>query len=235
MKITLFALAALLFATGCEHAWDCIEGHGPTVTQELILDEINGIHLMGNDVVYLSIGEEQKIIVEGQQNIINQLDTRTHNGTWDIRFRDCIRDHRKLEFHVTLKTINEIRSSGSGEIILEDIIAGDFVSIEVAGSGEITGEVQAQELDMDIAGSGNLTLSGQASEARIHIAGSGKLSAYDLKVNNYEVEITGSGNADITALDALGIDIAGSGSVNYKGNLSINSNISGSGKINDNN
>lgn len=235
LKITLFTLALLLSATGCEHASDCAEGHGSIVTQEMVLNEVNGIHLMGDDVVYLSIGKEQKVIVEGQQNIINELDTRIHNGTWDIRFRDCVRKHRRLEFHITIKEIDNIRLSGSGEIILEDIIAEDFLRLELAGSGEIKGVVQAQEISMDIAGSGNLILSGQASEADLKIAGSGELRAFELKVNNYEVDISGSGNADITALAELKVNIAGSGSVNYKGNPIINSNISGSGKINNNN
>ncbi len=235
MKIKLLASAVLLSIAGCEHPWDCTEGEGPIVAQELVLDEINGIQLMGDDVVYLSIGEEQKIIVEGQQNIINELSSRVQNGVWDIRFRDCVRNHRGLEFHVTVKQIDEIRLAGSGEIVWEDLIEADYLTLEISGSGEITGAVQAEELEMEIAGSGNLNLSGQASEAELQLAGSGKLRSYDLIANNYQVNIAGSGHADITALETLEVDIAGSGSVNYKGNPSINSNISGSGKINNKN
>ena len=231
MKVKLFALAVLLSFTGCEHPWDCTDGHGPIVVQELALDEINGIQLMGSDKVYLSIGEEQEIIVEGQQNIINELNTRVVNEHWEIRFRDCVRDHQGLKFYITVRELDEIKLSGSGEIVWEDLIEADYLTVEIDGSGEITGMLQAQQLNMDIAGSGNLNLSGQASDADLHIAGSGKLRGYDLEVDNYHVEIAGSGNADITVVETLEVDIAGSGSVNYKGNPSIDSNISGSGKI----
>jgi len=231
LKIKLFAFAILVSISSCEVPWDCTQGHGPTVSRQLSLEEINGISLMGSDKVYISTGQEQEIIVEGQQNIIHELNTNVRNGNWEIRFRDCVRDNRGLKIYITVKNINEIELAGSGEIFMENVITEDFLALAVAGSGEVSGEIRARSLDIEIAGSGNLDISGSAADAELYIAGSGKLRAYDLIVDNYQVEIAGSGNADITALETLEVNIAGSGSVNYKGNPFIDSNISSSGKI----
>lgn len=235
MKNLLTALIIILAFTACDDPWDCTRGDGPIVARELNLEEIDGIELSGSDRVFLSIGEEQEVIVEGQQNIINELNTNVRNGFWDIRFRNCVKNNRGLEFYITVREINEVNLSGSGEIILEDPIETEQLEIRLAGSGEIQGAVDVSTLDIDITGSGTIELSGRASDAWLKIAGSGELDAYDLLADNYDIQINGSGNAEVYVQDNLKVDISGSGSVNYKGSPSIDSKISGSGKVNDKN
>ena len=50
----------------------------------------------------------------------------------------------------------------------------------------------------------------------------GNYHAADLKSEDVDIHIAGSGNADVYAESNLNIDIAGSGDVNYHGNASRN-------------
>src|SRR5690606_36092558 len=112
-----------------------------------------------------------------------------------------------------------------------DPVEAEQLELNLAGSGEILGAVDVSILDIDITGSGNVKLSGQALDTWLKLAGSGKLEAYDLSAENYDIQINGSGNADVTVQENLKVDISGSRSVNYKWNPSIDSKISGSGKV----
>ncbi len=55
--------------------------------------------------------------------------------------------------------------------------------------------------------------------------------AFNLIAENADINISGSGNAEITANQLLKVKIAGSGNVYYKSNPVINLEVSGSGKV----
>jgi hypothetical protein len=63
--------------------------------------------------------------------------------------------------------------------------------------------------------------------------GSGSLFGFPLQAESCQVDITGSGNCEITANQHLDVSIDGSGSVFYKGNPTIMEDISGSGRVTD--
>jgi hypothetical protein len=83
----------------------------------------------------------------------------------------------------------------------------------------------------DISGSCDLLLTGETKDFSVHGSGSTDIKAMDLKAENVDVHISGSGEADVYASVKLNIGVSGSGSVRYKGNPSISQEISGSGSI----
>lgn len=83
----------------------------------------------------------------------------------------------------------------------------------------------------DIAGSGNIHITGETKDELIKIAGHGDYKGEDLKAENAEIHIAGSGNVKVFADNKLEIHIAGSGDVYYKGNATIEQHIAGSGTI----
>ena len=85
-----------------------------------------------------------------------------------------------------------------------------------------------------ISGSGNIytnrTVTG-ISKVEAVISGSGDFQGFGFNTNNSDVLISGSGNVETTASEALSIKISGSGNVYYKGFPAINTNITGSGNV----
>jgi len=226
---TLMVLAALL-AMGCDEMGDCERGRGPIVSQQLELDDFHGLQLSGSDKLYISQGPSQEVRVEGEQNIIDLLRTDVSGGIWNIRTRGCVGKHEQLVFYVTLPDISALSVSGSGDIIGENLISADAIDFQVTGSGSITAAIQA-DVDAEVTGSGKLNLKGESESLKIKITGSGECDTYDLQAEVVEVEVQGSGEAYVTALDQLDVSIKGSGNVYYRGSPTINSSITGSGKL----
>lgn len=215
---------------GCNLIGDCEVGKGPTVTRTLSLSDFHSLNLSGSDKVYISQGEQQEVVVEGQQNIIDILDLRVQNGLWEIRISECVRRHEQLVFYITLPEIKYLALTGSGKIIGEDRLISPGIEIKVTGSGSISAEVNAA-LDCEITGSGEIILSGNSEFAEVEITGSGKYDSYGVQTADVEVNIQGSGDAYITATEHMDVRITGSGNVYYRGNPLINSSITGSGKL----
>ncbi len=103
----------------------------------------------------------------------------------------------------------------------------------LAGSGKLALEQMNQEnLDIILAGSGIVTADGNVEHTRILIAGSGDAELGHLAVRDANIQIQGSGNADIAPVETAEIEIGGSGKVRlWSKPKSVQTRIRGSGSI----
>ena len=236
MKQTLILSAlilTLIFQLHCQSPSNgFITGQGEVVKEDITLDAFTGIDLGFHGDVILTQGSPQKVTLEGQKNIIDNIKHEVHNGTWNIHFDKNVRDAKKVIVHITLPTLKEVGVSGSGNVTATNKFTGiDNIDISVAGSGNVTLGYEADVTDLSIAGSGATNLSGMSNTLSIEIAGSGNVNAKDLVTNECEVQISGSGDATVNANKSLEAHIAGSGDVQYAGSATVNSQIAGSGKV----
>jgi len=188
--------------------------------------------------VYVTQGNTNEVIVEGYNDDLEEVNIDVRGGALTIessrrsswRFWDS--NNVRVDVYVTVKELNGVTVSGSGDIVGQNTIeAGDFKA-KVSGSGDIELELDARNVDASISGSGNIELSGSSSSGSLSISGSGKLLAENMKVDDFEVRISGSGRGSITVNGELDVRISGSGIVYYGGNpTGVNSSISGSGKV----
>ena len=109
----------------------------------------------------------------------------------------------------------------------------EFRKFGIAGSGSLVMEkLNQNRLKVSIAGSGSIKADGKVENAEIHIAGSGDADLGHVISRVSEVHIAGSGNTDIAPSDEAEIHIAGSGDVNLHTNpKKLETHIAGSGRI----
>jgi hypothetical protein len=209
----------------------CVKGRGDLVTEELSLPDFNGIDLNLPAKVYVKYGPFQEVIVEGKQNIIDELEFDVRNGIWEIETDRCVNNIGDMKFFITLPDVALLRISGSGEIISENVLEVADIELLISGSGNMDIALETEYIDARISGSGNMRLQGVADELHFVISGSGNLRAFDLETRLADIIISGSGDADVTVIESLFVKISGSGDVRYRGFPVIDANISGSGRL----
>jgi hypothetical protein len=141
----------------------------------------------------------------------------------------------KLNYIITVKDLEGVSISGSGDINGNDEFNSDSFYADIAGSGDIAIIVSANRLESNISGSGSIHLSGLTNSYDATITGSGDVDAFELRARDSSVVITGSGNCRISVADKLRAKITGSGDVLYKGQPQISQSITGTGKVKDRN
>ncbi len=187
--------------------------------------------------LYLSQGNETKVVIEAERKILDILQTEVVGDNLKIKFQRGkwnIRSNKQIKIYVTTPDVEGLYLSGSGKIQAETQIKTEDLDFSISGSGSIViNDLVASDLEGHISGSGDIDLSGSETveTMEISISGSGDLSAENLKVNSVEIRISGSGKCKVFAVSELEASISGSGSVYYKGNPRINARSSGSGKI----
>src|SRR5690606_22745187 len=130
-----------------------ISGEGEIVTQEIQLGTITGIALSINGDVVVTQGTPQKIVMEGQQNILDNIKRDVHDGTWVIRYDKKVRSSKKVMIRMTVETLEEIAVAGSGSVVSATPFTGlDELEIAVSGSGNVNFHAEAREVECAISG-----------------------------------------------------------------------------------
>jgi hypothetical protein len=210
-----------------------ITGSGPVVKKTLDLDAIESIGLGIAGKVYIYKGSTQKIEVEGQENLINNLCTDVKNKSWNIGFRARNVQYQKgIIIHITIPTVNALAVGGSGSIIAKDKFDNlSELKLSIGGSGDIAIRAEANEVNISLGGSGDVTLEGKGAGLKISSAGSGHVDCSNFECSNAKVSTAGSGDVELWAKEDLVVSSAGSGSVAYKGSPRIKTSNAGSGRV----
>lgn len=225
-------LALLLFTGSCKNKLKCVEGEGEIATRTIDLQAITGIEIRSAANVVLTQGSEQEIVVHGHNNILDIMTFDIVNGTWIIDFEECLKEAQEVEVEVTIPVLRAARISGAGTITATNHFSNpDDVELTISGSGDIDLGIDAPEINSTISGSGPIRLSGNTGTHNFSMPGSGNLFAFNLNTNTTNIDIGGSGDAEVRVDVMLDVKISGSGTVYYKGNPIVVSAITGAGEV----
>ena len=206
--------------------------------------------------LYLKQGSPQKVELEGDQDVLEEIDTEVDNGRlkigregkWFNRGNDD-----KITVYITVPNIEAVSVSGSGDIIGQSKIRTNDLDLNVSGSGSLSIEAEARgDVQANVSGSGDMVLKGHFESLESDVSGSGRV-VLDATIDNTadfgisgsgkieasgaadEVKATISGSGKVLAADLqtnrCEVRISGSGDVEINVTNELNANISGSGSV----
>lgn len=233
---TAFLALMLVACSQFDASNDCINGEGAIIEQEVIIEDFSSVNLASSFNVVITQGETQKIVVRGQQNIIDSLNTKVSDNQWTACLKPGCYSVFNLTVYVTLPAIDKISVTGSGNIELQDFNQQNDLTVVIAGSGNITMNdfASAENLYASLKASGDFYANENVDcfkNMEVKCTGSGNFNGYNIKTNRCEAETMGSGKCFVSASDKLKATISGSGDIYYRGNPEITSSIIGSGKL----
>jgi hypothetical protein len=232
-KIAFALLAAFVLLNACEDG-PRVKGDGNMTTETKTPGDFTGVESHGSFDVYLTQGSSAGVRLEGEQNILSNLDIHIENGILNIDSKDNVwlDPTQPVKIYVTAPSYRRIQNTGSGNMAGQTKLSNDAkMDISSTGSGTMTLDVDAPEIESNVTGSGGVSLSGETKKFSAEVTGSGDLNALNLMTEESNVGVTGSGNISVYSSVKLDARITGSGGVRYKGNAQVNSNTTGSGNV----
>lgn len=208
--------------------------------------------------LYLKQGSPQKVELEGPKDVLKEIETAVEGGKLIIGKEGKWMnwgwgDNDKIIAYVTVKDLDAVSVSGSGDLIGQGkFTAGDF-KLTVSGSGSLDIEADASgNMEADVSGSGDLHLKGSCTNFDSDVSGSGKVILtvnikdradfgvsgsgkiqVDGSAKAVKAHITGSGKVMAANLEADSCDvrISGSGDVEINVKNDLDATITGSGSV----
>jgi hypothetical protein len=211
-----------------------VRGNGNLGTQTRNAGAFEGIRVLGGMDVVLSSGSDYAVKVEADANLLQYILTEKDGDDLVIKTRNNynLNPRAGMKVYITAPSLETIKITGSGSVLSQSKVSSNGrLDIDVTGSGDVKLDLAAPEVEADATGSGNIILSGTTRNFKGEINGSGELHCFGLMSENTDVEISGSGSAEVFASKRLDVRISGSGDVAYKGTPTINQRISGSGDV----
>lgn len=192
--------------------------------------------------VYLKQGSPQKVEIEGDKEILKEIETEVEGsklvigkeGKWFDSW-NWDSDDKKITVYITVPNIDGVNVSGSGSVIGQTKITGTDFDLNVSGSGSLSLDIEAGgNVEADVSGSGDIDLKGKCKSFNSDISGSGKvLLAVNIK-EKATFGVSGSGRIQASgSAESVKASLSGSGKV-LAANLETNRceiRISGSGDV----
>jgi hypothetical protein len=170
--------------------------------------------------LYLKQGTPQKVELEGSSDVLKEVETELEGDRLVIgkesRWMNWgWRDSERITVYVTVKDIEAISVSGSGDLVAEGQFKVNNLKLNVSGSGSLEIEAVATgNMEADVSGSGDINLKGSCT--------------------NYDSDISGSGKVvmNMAVRELADFGVSGSGEIRAQGSAKeVKTSISGSGKV----
>lgn len=237
--ITLTVMSLMFVSIINAQSWGNkkIKGNGNVVTENRTTSDYSGIKCAGSMDYILVAGEEGKITLEGDSNLLEYIITEVKGDNLIIKTKKGVNMSYKnnaVKVIIPFKDINTISLAGSGDLYNKDLVKANKLSVSLAGSGDLKLEIDTDFVKGAIAGSGDLTLEGNTNTLEARVAGSGDFHGFDLQANDTDVAVAGSGDAKVFSIKTLKARVAGSGDIVYRGNPEVDKKVAGSGDISKN-
>lgn len=209
---------------------DCFDSAGKAGSQVRDVPFFTQIVTNDNVNVFISVGNPEKVTIEGGGNLLPNISANVNNGILTLHNNNIcnwLRSYKKsdINVYVTMPQLTTITNSGYGTVQSQGILTYDSLVLYTTNSpGDINLTVDSKYINAHMFGTADLSLSGQCQNFLTnYFGGTGFIYNSNLVVSNYAyISSNTTGDCYINCSGGtLAVKIYGQGNVYYSGSPSI--------------
>lgn len=230
MVFVLIVLAVGIFG---ENRILFLSSSGTIIEDIREIADVERIILEGDGNVSVEEGDEEALVVRGDEALIMSVYTEVREGELRIIYRKPLfpKDNTAVDIIVTVKNINALHLIGDGQI-MSSHIGAENLELFLSGSGKMLLAVDTDTLVTKIAGDGELIISGTTNRQIVHLDGSGLYNGTSITSFESGVRVNGPGEIRISVKDELNAISTDGGLILYSGSPNVSlSDVSRGGVI----
>jgi hypothetical protein len=209
-----------------------VAGNGNVTREIRETGSFNIIKASSGVNVFLFQGEEEKVIVEADENLQECVIIRNEGRTLHC-YLDCsIRSSKKLNVYVNYRTLNKINASTGADVFGETVVRTDLLDIDVSSGADVKVEVEADRLKCNVSSGADVVIRGKANSFHANASSGADIKAENLTVNECWANVSSAGEVRVNVVDKLDANASSGGDVRYSGNPPlVNINRSSGGDV----
>lgn len=187
----------------------------------------------GAGTLHLVSGANPRVVVLGPEALVNRVAVRYRGSRLVVAFRVGPDPVGMLGFRpdsiraiVHTDAVSRVALQGVTNMVLgdgpENPFVADAVKIVSSGTGRVTGDISAGEVDLRLRGLGGAELSGDVENLTAKMPGMGGLDCMGLVCKYADVTVSSIGTARLMVLDELRATVNSTGRVIYRGTAVVN-------------
>jgi len=230
---------------------DRIKGSGNVIEETRDVQDFTKIEVQGGLAVDVKCGEETKIKVEADDNVLPYIETNVDGNKLTIKYSRSVSLTKDIKIEVSAKNIDELTAGGASKINMQGFkneslkadangaskmkLQGETgdLSIKATGASNIVLEdIKAEKIDVELTGASDLKATGTSENINIKGTGASSIEMEDLKAQGAMLDLSGASNAKIDVEETLKVKATGASNVRYRGSPGdVRSDLSGASKL----
>jgi hypothetical protein len=205
---------------------------GNFIKEERSVSNFTRLDIGGAFKVYISQGEQEKLVIEADDDEIKEIITEvvgeklkiyTKSG-WGASFHE-------MTIYLTFKNLDYINFSGAVEVIGENAMTFTELEMDVSGAAEINIALNAERFEAEFSGASEIDFSGKCKTGYFGLSGASDFNAENLEFQDLNIDVSGASEAKVWATGTLNIDASGASDIRYKGSPKVSIDESGASSV----
>jgi hypothetical protein len=213
-----------------------ITGNGNIVSKEIQVSTFLRLHLGCKGVIELHQGEEEKVSIEADENLIDFFSATNAGKTLYVSTEGNLRRpvFTKCVIKVFLRQMNllYVRNDKGNVVCPAPLVLNQPLEVKIQSEGDTELNVVVPALKVLSQTQGNIVLKGSCTKLEITNQGQGDFDASELIAQELSIKNMAQGNVYLNATDSIKISHFGDGNIHYSGTAEVKDvNQFGSGEI----
>lgn len=198
------------------------------------LSFFNTVSISGVGNLYISQGDTAKFTVEADPKLMPLINVYVQDQILYLNLNNASENSEAtINYYLTVKDLQKVLSYVSSSIVIKDEFKTNTFELDMLGGfGDATLNLSVNQFFAKIQGAGKITATGSAVDQNLTIQGVGEFHGKGLTGDTAEVNISGSGLAQLNVQKSIDVTLSGDAVVQYCGSPTLTKNISGNGRIN---
>lgn len=231
----LIAVVAVTALTSCNFDinFGQVNGNGNVTTEERPVssdfDQVKGS--AGLDV-YLTQGDENKIVVEADENLQEFIETEINNGKLHVTTIKSIGRSKAKKVHVTYVNVNHVAASSGADVIVNSVLKNENITLDASSGADLEVEIMAKEVFAETSSGADIKVTGKATSLKASASSGSELNARELLVINCKADASSGGDIVVNVKEKLQSEASSGGNIKYYGDpAAVSKNDSHSGSV----
>lgn len=210
------------------------DGNGNVVTEERNVGDFSKVKGSSGLDIYLTKGNENKVVVEADENLHQHIETIVENGKLRIRSADHtnIGKAKAKKIHVTYIELSSIEASSGADVIANSVVKSETLNLDVSSGADLEVEILARDVYAETSSGADLVVSGKANSLKAKASSGSDLDAKELMVVDCNADASSGADITVHVKDRLDAEATSGGDVHYYGDPAAVTNKGGrSGSI----
>lgn len=227
--VILISLSLAIILSSCIFIGPSKKGNGHVVEQNRKVSPFEEIKVSRGMNVYISQGNETKVVVKADENLLDVIRTEVDNHTLKVTTTENIRKATSKKVYVTVPKITGITSVAGSNVFSENVIHSKQLEVTSSAGSNIKLEVDAGELNVSASAGSNIKLEGKAKAFTGKASAGANIKAEGMTTDNCNVRASSGANLWITVTDNFEARANSGGNVFYFGQPKTSDTESSSG------
>ena len=197
-----------------------VNGNKIVKTQDRPVASFHALKVSGGIDVELSQGNELKLQVEADENLLALIRTEVKDGVLNIYHDDNIQNAKTMKVHLTFQKLDAITASGGCDIESKQKLSFAKLKTDLSGGCDMKLECKADNLVCILSGGCDAELKGEAEICSFDLSGGCDVKASELYLKKCTIDASGGSDVEVSVKNELTMEASGASDITYYGNPS---------------